>query len=152
MADATGPSRARDAQVETAFAVFAEEQRKLADFQRRMRDASTTVESPNKMVTATFDGRGELVRLTFNNTKYRGMAPTELASVITETLARGRSQAFNKIGEMAGGDVLPGVSFGDLAAGKVDLDKVVGTMMTSVLDLPAIARALKGEEVKPDGR
>ncbi|MEU7753052.1 YbaB/EbfC family nucleoid-associated protein [Micromonospora sp. NPDC049171] len=133
------------------FAVLAEERRKLDEFQAKMRAASTTVESPNKMLSAVFDGRGELVKLTFNNTKYRGMAPNELSSLLLETLRRGRAEAFGKIDEMAGRDVVPGVSFSDLAGGKVNLDVVVGSLMTSAIDLPSIVRAAKNEAGRADG-
>jgi DNA-binding protein YbaB len=142
MADDDGSKRA-SAQLETMFALLAEEQRKLADFQRKMNEATTTVESTNKMLTAAFDGRGELVKLTFNNTRYRTMAPKELADMVLDVIRRGRSEAFGKIDAMAGGDVLPGVNFGDLAAGKVDLNDVVSGLMTSAVDLPGIVRAAK---------
>ncbi|MGC4879765.1 YbaB/EbfC family nucleoid-associated protein [Micromonospora sp. DT43] len=135
----------------SVFAMLAEEQRKLEEFQRKMRETSTTIESPNKMLTATFDGRGELVKLTFHNTKYRSMAPNELSSLLFETLRRGRAESFGKIDEMAGGEVLPGVSFGELAGGKLDLNEVVGSLMTSAIDLPSIARAAKGEGGRIDG-
>ncbi|MEU8328687.1 MULTISPECIES: YbaB/EbfC family nucleoid-associated protein [unclassified Micromonospora] len=138
-------------ELNVVFAMLAEERRKLDEFQAKMRAASTTVDSPNKMLTATFDGRGELVKLTFNNTKYRAMAPNELSSLLVETLRRGRAESFGKIDEMAGPDVLPGVSFGDLAGGKVDLNEVVGSLLTSAIDLPSIARAARDEAGRADG-
>ncbi|MFY1635512.1 YbaB/EbfC family nucleoid-associated protein [Solwaraspora sp. WMMB335] len=149
MADEGGPTRA-SGQLEAMFALLAEEQRKLAEFQRKMNEASTTVESANKTLSATFDGRGELIRFTVNNTKYRTMAPNELAEMLLDVIRRGRSQAFGKIDTMAGGDVLPGVRFGDLAAGKVDLNDVVSGLMTSAIDLPGIARAAE-QKARGDG-
>ena len=150
MADENGSARAA-AKLETMFALLGEEQRKLAEFQRRMNEASTTVESANKMLTATFDGRGELVRFTVNNTKYRTMAPNELADMLLDVVRRGRTQAFGKIDAMAGGDVLPGVNFGDLAAGKVDLNDVVSGLMTSAIDLPGIIRAAAPQGGRTEG-
>jgi DNA-binding protein YbaB len=138
-------------QLEAMFGMLADEQRKIAEFQRKMAEASTVVESPNKMITATFDGRGELVKLTVNNTKFRTMAPEELASMLTDTLKRGRTAAFGKMDQMSGGDVLPGVKFGDLAAGKLDINEVVGTLMSSAIDLPTIAQAVKRETSRGDG-
>lgn len=132
-------------QLDAMFAMLADEQRKLAEFQEKTAAASTVVESPDRMVAATFDGRGELVKLAFNTAKYRTMAPAQLASVLTDTIGRGRAAAFAKIDEMAGRDVLPGINFGELASGKVDLTEVVGTLITSAIDLPAIAKAVKGE-------
>ncbi|MFV2021192.1 YbaB/EbfC family nucleoid-associated protein [Micromonospora sp. LOL_023] len=149
MADEDGPTRA-SGQLEAMFALLAEEQRKLEEFQRKMNEATTTVESANKMLTATFDGRGELVKFTVNNTRYRTMAPNELAEMLLDVVRRGRSQAFGKIETMAGRDVLPGVNFGDLAAGKVDLNDVVGGLMTSAIDLPGIVRAAE-QQGRGDG-
>ena len=63
--------------------------------------------------------------------------------MVLDVIRRGRSEAFGKIDAMAGGDVLPGVNFGDLAAGKVDLNDVVSGLMTSAVDLPGIVRAAK---------
>jgi DNA-binding protein YbaB len=149
MSDETARPRG-SGQLEAMFTMLADEQRKLAEFQRKMTEASTVTESPNKMVTATFDGRGELVSLKFNNTKFRSMAPNELATMLMETLRRGRAAAFGQIDEMAGGEVLPGVNFGDLAAGKLDMNEVVGTLMTSAIDLPSIAKAVKNEAGRAD--
>ncbi|SDT66425.1 YbaB/EbfC family nucleoid-associated protein [Actinoplanes derwentensis] len=152
MADEQGAPR-RSGQLEAMLVKLAEEQRKLEDFQRKMNEATTVVESSNKMVTATFDGRGELTGLTFNTTRYRTMSPTELASTMLETLRRGRGTAFGKIDEMTGGDVLPGIKFGDLAAGKVDINDVVGTLLTSAINLPdLVENARKANTKKEAGR
>ena len=136
-------------QLEAVFAVLADEQRKLAEFQEKMATASTVAESPDKMLAATFDGRGELVTLTFNNTKYRTMAPAQLAATVLDVIRRGRAAAFTKIDEAAGRDVLPGINFGELASGKVDVNEVVNTLIGSAIDLPGIAKAVKKDM---DGR
>jgi DNA-binding protein YbaB len=146
--EADGP---RGGQLEAMFTMLADEQRKLAEFQERMTSASSVVESPDKMVVATFDGRGELVQLKFTTTKYRTMAPAELAATLMDTLKRGRTAAFSKIDEMAGRDVLPGINFGELAAGKLDVNEVVGTLISSAIDLPTIAAAVKKEAGRADG-
>ncbi|MGW5578514.1 YbaB/EbfC family nucleoid-associated protein [Micromonospora chokoriensis] len=140
------------ADMETALAMMVEEQRKLADLQRRIGQASTTVDSANRMVTATFDGRGELTRLVFNNSKYRTMAPTELATILTDVLKRGRGQAIDGLSAMAGGEIVPGVSFGDLSAGKADLNEVVGKLVTATFgSLPGVLSRVQktaGESVQ----
>ncbi|GLZ02006.1 YbaB/EbfC family nucleoid-associated protein [Actinoplanes sp. NBRC 103695] len=138
-------------QLEALFSVLADEQHKLAEFQRKMSEASTVVDSPNRMVSATFDGRGELVKLTFNNTRYRTMSAAELATTLMDTIKRGRAAAFSQIDQLAGREVLPGIDFGQLAAGNLDLNEVVGTIMTSAIDLPGIAKAVKRETGRTDG-
>ena len=139
-------------ELDTALAMLEEEQRKLADVQRRMKEASTTVESANKMLTAKFDGRGELVSLTFKNTKYRSMAPAELATAITETVRSGRKQALHKVGDLMGGDVLPGISFSDVMAGDVDFNTIASGLLSSSLDLPGLARAMDEVEERTNGK
>ncbi|MDR7277291.1 YbaB/EbfC family nucleoid-associated protein [Catenuloplanes atrovinosus] len=117
--------------LEEALALYMEEQRKLEEFQQRLDETTTMVESPNKVVSATFDGRGELVQLSFNNTKYRTMPPSELGALVTETISRGRQQAFATMDQLSGHQVMPGVGLGDLAQGKVDVTQVVNSMFAA---------------------
>jgi DNA-binding protein YbaB len=134
---------AGSSRLEAMFQMLADEQRKLAEFQQKMNEAKTVVESSNKMITLTFDGRGELIDLAFNNSKFRSMAPKELAAMVMETLKRGRAAAFGKIDEMTPGEPLPGIKFGDLAAGKVDINDVVGQIMTNAMDLPDLTKSAR---------
>lgn len=116
-----------------ATAAMADERRKLAEFQNKVSETTTVVQSRDRMVSMTFTGRGELSKLTFNNTRYRSMAPAELAAVITDTLTTGRNEAMAKLGGLMDPDALPGIAFGDLARGNVDLNEVVNAVIGPVL-------------------
>ena len=85
------------------------------------------------MISMTFSGRGELSKLTFNTTKYRTMAPTELAHIITETLTSGRAEAFAKLNDLMGPTSLPGASFSALASGEADLSAVLDDLLSPAL-------------------
>ncbi len=122
-------------QLDAALGEYEEQVRALREFHDNVAQASTVVHSKDRMLTMTFTGQGELEKLTINNNGYRTMAPNELAAAITETLAAGRAQALEKLGGMFGGQTLPGVSFGDLAAGRSDPNKVLEAILGSALDL-----------------
>ncbi|GAA3366784.1 YbaB/EbfC family nucleoid-associated protein [Saccharopolyspora gregorii] len=73
------------------------EQRKLAEIGEVRQNETTTVQAKDRSLEMTFDGGGELSELKFNGTKYRNMAPAQLAHVIVETLQQGRAQAMAKM-------------------------------------------------------
>jgi DNA-binding protein YbaB len=119
--------------VDAALAALAEERRRLEELQEKVAETSTVVHSKDRVLSATFDGRGELNTLTFNGTKYRRLAPAELAAMIKDTLAAGRSQALEKLGSMMGTVVLPGVKFGVMASGQVVMHQVIDSLLGSAL-------------------
>jgi hypothetical protein len=59
----------------------------------------------------TFDGRGELTGVTFHGTRYRSIAPAELAHVLVETFREGRAQSMAKLNSFMGSSMLPNVDF-----------------------------------------
>jgi DNA-binding protein YbaB len=122
-------------QFAAALAGLDEERRKLSELQERIAGASTVINSKDRLLSLTFDGRGELTKLVFNNTNYRRMAPPELAAVIMETFSAGRTQALEKLGSLAGHDALPGVSLTSLAKGEVELNNVVDAFLGAALEM-----------------
>ncbi|MFD2420680.1 YbaB/EbfC family nucleoid-associated protein [Amycolatopsis pigmentata] len=114
---------------EAAMRTFEGEQRKLADLQQKMEEDSSTVRSKDRSLSMTFDGRGELTGMKFHGTKFRSMAPAELAHLIVETVRAGRTQYLEKISENAGTSALLGVDFADLATGRADAGKIVESML-----------------------
>lgn len=115
--------------LESAMVALDAEQNKLREFQREVAAARTTVRSNDYMLSATFDGRGELTELKFHSTKYRAMAPAELAHAIVTVLADGRAKALKNMAELNGAPTIPGVDFGELASGKADLDQVMQALL-----------------------
>lgn len=118
----------------SALEVFEEEQRKLAEFQRKLAETSTVVDSPKKLLTITLDGNGELSELKFNTTGYRSMAPAELSAVITETLQKARRQSLETMQEIMD-NPLGGADLNDIASGQADLANVLGKVMEPSLNL-----------------
>lgn len=118
-----------------AIEAFEQEQAKLADFQRKLSETTTVVESKNHMITVTLDGNGELSDLKFNTTAYRSMAPAELAAAITEVLQQARQQSLKTMQELMGGSPVPGYELDELASGEADLAAVLGKVMEPSLNL-----------------
>jgi hypothetical protein len=58
-----------------------------------------TVTSKDHLVSATVNVRGELSELKFHTTKYRTMAPVQLASVLTEVIADARAEMAGIVAE-----------------------------------------------------
>ncbi|WP_017975489.1 YbaB/EbfC family nucleoid-associated protein [Actinopolyspora halophila] len=118
----------------SALEVFEEEQRKLAEFQRKLAETTTVVDAPKKLFTVTLDGNGELTELKFNTTGYRSMPPAELSALITETLQKARRQSLETMQELMGSP-MGGADLNDLASGQADLADVLGKVMEPSLDL-----------------
>lgn len=132
MADSFSFEELMSGDLQNALDALDSEQRKLREFNEEMDEASTTVRSKDRMLSATFDGRGELRKLKFDSTKYREMAPAELADAITKVLADGRAQALSKISELSGAPKIPGVDLAEMASGKIDLEKMMSTLLGPV--------------------
>lgn len=114
---------------EDAFASLERETRKLADLGRHWDEAATVVRAKDHSLEMTFDGRGELVELTFNAAKYRAMPPAQLAAVIIETLRTGREQAQRKMAELMGVGDIPGLDLNGLVNGQVRPDEMLNALI-----------------------
>jgi DNA-binding protein YbaB len=124
-----------------ALAELEEQRRKLTEMQRAMTTTTTKVHARDRLLTVTFDGRGDVTKIEFDGFRYRKLAPGELGKLIVDTIAAGRRQAIEKIGAMMGGDPLPGVSFTDLATNARPAAEVLDSFLGAALDrLPAHVR------------
>jgi hypothetical protein len=134
-----------------AWAHFEAATRKLAELGRHWDEASTTVRAKDHSLEMTFDGRGELVDLVFNASKYRALAPVQLAQVVIETLRQGRAQAQQKMAELTGPAGIPGLDLDGLATGKVRpddmLQDLIGPMFETLNSL-----GVDAEPPRPDNR
>ncbi|WP_410813459.1 YbaB/EbfC family nucleoid-associated protein [Micromonospora sp. 067-2] len=118
---------------EAALQTLAEERERLGRMHERMARGTTTT-SKDRLLSVVMNGRGEILKLTFNNTRYRQMAPAELAALVTETIAAARVESLNQLADVAD-DVLPGISFQELAGGEVDLERMVSSFLSASLDV-----------------
>lgn len=122
--------------LDSAIEMVEQEQAKLAEFQRKIAETSTVVDSPKKMLTVTLDGNGELQDLRFNTTGYRSMAPAELAATITETLQKARSQSLQTMQAHMDDAGMPGnVGVRDLTSADTDFSAVLGKIMEPSMEL-----------------
>ncbi|WP_016700245.1 YbaB/EbfC family nucleoid-associated protein [Actinoalloteichus spitiensis] len=117
-----------------ALAEFEKQQARLIKLQEDISQASTTVDSDNKMLTVTLDGNGQLREIKVNTTQYRKMTPKELAEVLTKTLRKANSEHLKSMGELMGGSPIPNVDFEDFASGRSDF----GELLQGILD-PIVA-------------
>ncbi|MGW5556451.1 YbaB/EbfC family nucleoid-associated protein [Micromonospora sp. NPDC003944] len=118
---------------EAALQTLAEERERLGRMHERMAQGTTTT-SKDRTLSVVTNGRGEILKLTFNNTRYRQMAPAELASLVTETIAAARTESLAQLADV-GDEVLPGISLRDLAGGEVDLERMVSSFLGASLDV-----------------
>jgi DNA-binding protein YbaB len=134
MAMATWDSADPKQAAENAMAMLENESRKLAELGRHWEEASTTVRAKDHSLEMTFDGRGELVDLVFNSSKYRAMPPAQLAQVIIETLRAGRVAAQQKMTELMGVPDIPGLDLEGLATGQVRPEELLSSLMGPMFD------------------
>ena len=118
---------------EAALSSLDREHQKLTEVTNMIDEESTTVRSKDRSVSMDFDGRGEVTAITFHGTKYRTMAPAELSHVLLETLRAGRAQCLQKVADAMGEDFLPGISFADLATGKMDAEDIFQKLVSPFL-------------------
>ncbi|KFU75673.1 hypothetical protein BB31_40375 [Amycolatopsis lurida NRRL 2430] len=124
-----------DAGVGEALANLQREREKIGKLSELWRDGRVTVRAKDQSLSMTFDGRGELVELLFNESKYRLLAPAQLAKTVVDTLQRGKAECMAKMSEVMGTSA-SGIDYGAAAAGKLDpqemIESLIGPMLGSV--------------------
>lgn len=144
-----------DRMVDEAMSVLDRERGKLAEL-GKVWEEQTTIRARDQSLAMTFDGRGELVDLTFMGTKFRTMAPAQLAHTIMETLQRGRAESMARINEVMGVDAVEGFDIAGLASGKIDPLEMVNELIAPMMrGFDGVADQLtantRGGERKSDG-
>jgi hypothetical protein len=129
-----------DVDIEGAMAMLERERAKVGKLAELWRDGRTVVRAKDQSLSMTFDGRGELVELVFNESKYRLLAPAQLASVVVETLQRGKAESVAKMSELMGGGSTGGFDYQDLATGKVDPGQLLDSLISPMLDGVGVER------------
>lgn len=123
------------ARFEDATGAVEREKRRLDEVGELWKTETTTVRAKDQSFSMTFDGRGDLTNIVFSGTRYRAMAPAELASLLVSTLQAGRLQSLEKVAAIMA-DSMPGVDFVGLATGKVEpravLDSLVGPLLDDI--------------------
>jgi hypothetical protein len=141
------PARAMD----NAWATFETEMEKLGELGKHWDEARTTVHPKDRLLTMTLDGRGELVELVFNGSKYRTLPPAQLAQIIVETLQKGRVEAQQKMSDLMGENSVPGLDLAGMAAGEVRPDEMIKSMFGPMLEGFGLDIDLSGRRPRKDG-
>ncbi len=133
-----------------------DQQREVArETSRVWREETTTVTAEDRSMSMAFDGRGELTGITFNGSKYRSMAPAQLASVIVEMVRKGRAESMAKL--TAHAPAVPGLDLDGLINGTSDpaemLEKLLGPMFDG-MDNPSSANVRNwfSDDTRKDSR
>jgi DNA-binding protein YbaB len=79
--------------VQAAIANLRAEQTRIQAATDRMTAVTGSSSSKDRMVTATVDGQGRLVELKLTGTRYRQLAPAELAARIARTVRSAQDDA-----------------------------------------------------------
>jgi YbaB/EbfC DNA-binding family len=117
-----------------AWEAFEDEARKLSELGKHWAEASTTIRTKGNSLEMTFNGRGEPIDLVFNGSKYRQLAPAQLAQIIIETLQKGRAQAQQKMVELMGTPDIPGLDVNGLITGEVGPDELLNALVGPMLE------------------
>lgn len=105
----------------------------IARAQNDLLGASTTVESKNRELSVTVDGRGDVTAIKFRTRAYRAMSPTELGTLLVDTIGAARRESLGRA-TAAFAPVLPaGLPLQDMLAGPVDLDRMMGDAVTAMM-------------------
>lgn len=147
----TDGSRADPPDLDSAIEMVEREQARLADFQRRIGEVGTVVESRNKMLAVTLGGNGELRDIRFNTTAYRAMAPAELSATILETLQKARSQNLRTVQElMDEAGVSDDLDARELTSGDANFSAVLGKTAAPPAEVLRQGGSTPGRSDRPD--
>lgn len=119
---------------EEAWEAFEGEARKLGELGKIWAETSTIIRAKDHSLEMTFDGRGEPIDLVFNGSKYRQLAPAQLAQIIIEMLHKGRAQAQEKMAELMGTPDIPGLDVNGLITGKIGPDELINGLVGPLLE------------------
>ncbi len=126
-------------QVEQAMARLKDHRARMEEVRAELRQATASVMSKDRMVTAKVGPQGQVVSLTFHTTAYRTMAPAQLADVLTEVLNEARA----RVGEQVTEAMRSVSGIGEV----LKLSMTGGTELDGLL---APLRSLRPSEEKPD--
>ncbi|MGW5648788.1 YbaB/EbfC family nucleoid-associated protein [Saccharopolyspora sp. NPDC003752] len=134
-------------EMETALQELRAQQDRIREATEQAEKETTTATSKDRMISATVDHRQRLVGLKFTGTRYRNMAPAELASRITEVVLQAQEEATGK--SMAVFTQFMPSGFGggltDVLNGEIDLDRMFDD---AVREAEAADAEMKGADAK----
>jgi DNA-binding protein YbaB len=99
-------------------------QKDLLAARGKLASLTTKVTSKDGMVTVILDARGQLTKLNFNTQKFRRIAPTELGSILVETISRAQAESRDQVLRAYQQFLPDSVDVRGMMAGKTDLNEM----------------------------
>ena len=130
------------AQFEEMLAEYQKARTSMEEVQERMRSASATVKSDNKMISVSVDAQGEITDLVFHTKAYRTMAPAELAKVLLAAIAKARAAVMEQLRDATAPFLPAGTSFDDIRQGKFDYGSILPEQPFSLDEMSPAVRQL----------
>lgn len=127
-----------DYDLQGAIADLRVEQARIKEAGERMASVTGSATSTDRMVTATVDQGGRLTDLKLVGTRYRQLAPAELAGRIIETVRAAQEDAARESAERLAGLLPPGL--GLPADGDFDLEAMFDAAVAAAEALGPVER------------
>ncbi|MEV6229741.1 YbaB/EbfC family nucleoid-associated protein [Saccharopolyspora shandongensis] len=132
-------------EMEAAMAELRAQQAKIRDAQEQTQKETTSATSKDRMITVTVDHQQRLTAVRFDGTRYRSLAPAELANRIVELVREAQEDAAGKALAMFA-QLAPtgfGSDIADVMGGDFDLDRMFDE---------AVRQASEMDDLLPDER
>ncbi|MGW7367238.1 YbaB/EbfC family nucleoid-associated protein [Streptomyces sp. NPDC054841] len=110
---------------ETVSEDFARTREEMARTQEKLKAVAVTVISPKRQLKVTVGPQGELRQAEFMTSEYRRMTKAEISALVVETVNKARAEATETVRKLIQPGLPDGFDFDDLAAGKIDIDKLL---------------------------
>ena len=113
-------------EMESALAELRAQQARIRELHDRIENQCTTMRSKDRMITATVDNSNRLIELELSGSRYRSLAPAELAARIVETVRSAQDAAASTVKDVLT-ELIPGgfgPGLGALVNGDFDLDRM----------------------------
>ncbi|MFI0469574.1 YbaB/EbfC family nucleoid-associated protein [Saccharopolyspora sp. 5N102] len=132
-------------EMEAAMAELRAQQDKIREAQEQAQKETTSATSKDRMITVTVDHQQRLTAVKFDGTRYRSLAPAELANRIVELVREAQEDAAGKALAMFAQLAPTGLGSGitDVMGGDFDLDRMFDE---------AVRQAREMDDLLPDER
>jgi DNA-binding protein YbaB len=102
---------------------------RLAKTRKKVEETRVSVRSTDNMITVVVDGKGELVSIAFNTTKWRRMAPAELGDALVKTINKAREDSRAELMRSYSGMMPESLLPPGAAEGRINLQEMFNTML-----------------------
>lgn len=114
-----------DERLRRALSGYRRKREQFLAAQKKLRAASATSTSRDRLVTVTVDVRGNVTALRFNSAGYRSMDETDLAELIMDTMIKARAKVRSQARQVVEPLLPAGASFDEIAAGNAPWERLL---------------------------